>query len=198
MTDTAMLGQVADSSGDRGWPLRAVDDPLSASFWAPTAPPPVAHLYAFPARHGPRRCHHLRPRRHPVALQKRAHVMFPGRCPSRKRPRLRGHLRTQAAAQSALVNVAQSRRLPRVRWLDHSPRGRRVGENADGESECWPQRATRKGCQRREGPTHVGGHLCDDRALCASERASGHDRRLGNTTSTSPTPSFARLPWGRG
>jgi hypothetical protein len=47
VTDTTTLSRVAESYATRGWPLTVMDDSLTASFWAPTAPPPPWHLYAF-------------------------------------------------------------------------------------------------------------------------------------------------------
>jgi hypothetical protein len=45
VTDTTTLSRVAESYATRGWPLTVMDDSLTASFWAPTAPPPPWHLY---------------------------------------------------------------------------------------------------------------------------------------------------------
>jgi Pyridoxamine 5'-phosphate oxidase len=47
VTDTATLTRIAALYSDRGWPLTVTDTILSAPFWAPTAPPPPWHLYAF-------------------------------------------------------------------------------------------------------------------------------------------------------
>jgi hypothetical protein len=47
VTDTATLRRVAQAYADRDWPLEVVDGSVTASFGAPTAPPPPWHLYAF-------------------------------------------------------------------------------------------------------------------------------------------------------
>ena len=45
--DPATLTHVAESYTARGWPLQVDGDAVTASFWAPTAPPPPWHLHAF-------------------------------------------------------------------------------------------------------------------------------------------------------
>jgi hypothetical protein len=47
VTDTATFARIAACYADRGWPLEVIDDSVTASFGAPTAPPPPRHLYAF-------------------------------------------------------------------------------------------------------------------------------------------------------
>jgi len=47
VTDPAILARVAGVFNERGWPLTVTDGVLTAPFWAPTAPPPPWHLYAF-------------------------------------------------------------------------------------------------------------------------------------------------------
>lgn len=47
VTDTGTLDRVADGYGARGWPLKVSGKFVTASFWAPSAPPPPWHLYAF-------------------------------------------------------------------------------------------------------------------------------------------------------
>jgi hypothetical protein len=47
VTDTATLGRIAACYADRGWPLEVIDGSVTASFGAPTAPPPPWHLNAF-------------------------------------------------------------------------------------------------------------------------------------------------------
>ena len=47
VTDHATLERVAQGYSDRGWPLVVDGDRVTASFWAPTAPPPPWHLFAF-------------------------------------------------------------------------------------------------------------------------------------------------------
>jgi hypothetical protein len=47
VTHAATLTRVAERYADRGWPLTVSAVGLTASFWAPTAPPPPWHLYAF-------------------------------------------------------------------------------------------------------------------------------------------------------
>jgi len=49
VTDAGTLARIAEAFAARGWPLSVVGDSLTASFWAPTAPPPPWHLYAFAA-----------------------------------------------------------------------------------------------------------------------------------------------------
>lgn len=45
--DPTTLAHIASTYDERGWPLTVSETLLSASFWAPTAPPPPWHLYAF-------------------------------------------------------------------------------------------------------------------------------------------------------
>lgn len=47
VTDPETLARVAEGFADRGWPLEVEGDLVTASFWAPTAPPPPWHLHAF-------------------------------------------------------------------------------------------------------------------------------------------------------
>jgi hypothetical protein len=47
VTDPATLARVAQGYTDRGWPLEVDGDMVTATFWAPTAPPPPWHLHAF-------------------------------------------------------------------------------------------------------------------------------------------------------
>ena len=47
VTDAQTLARVAQGFADRGWPLEADGDMVTASFCAPTAPPPPWHLHAF-------------------------------------------------------------------------------------------------------------------------------------------------------
>jgi len=47
VTDPATLKRVAEGYSARGWPLEVDGDLVTASFWAPTAPPPPWHLHAF-------------------------------------------------------------------------------------------------------------------------------------------------------
>jgi hypothetical protein len=49
VTEATSLARVADGFADRGWPLEVAGDEVTASFWAPTAPPPPWHLFAFTA-----------------------------------------------------------------------------------------------------------------------------------------------------
>jgi Pyridoxamine 5'-phosphate oxidase len=50
VTDTRTLDQVAQGFAARGWPLEVEGDMVTASFGAPTAPPPPWHLHAFKPR----------------------------------------------------------------------------------------------------------------------------------------------------
>jgi hypothetical protein len=45
--DRATLERVAEAFAARGWPLEVDGDMVTASFAAPTAPPPPWHLHAF-------------------------------------------------------------------------------------------------------------------------------------------------------
>ena len=45
--DEATLARVAQAFAARGWPLEVDGDVVTASFAAPTAPPPPWHLHAF-------------------------------------------------------------------------------------------------------------------------------------------------------
>jgi hypothetical protein len=47
VTDSGTLTRVAELFAERGWPLAVDETVVTASFWAPTAPPPPWHLYAF-------------------------------------------------------------------------------------------------------------------------------------------------------
>jgi hypothetical protein len=47
VTEAEILARVAKGYADRGWPLEVDGDTVTASFWAPTAPPPPWHLHAF-------------------------------------------------------------------------------------------------------------------------------------------------------
>jgi hypothetical protein len=47
VTDTQTLGRVAQAFAARGWPLEVEGGVVTASFRAPTAPPPPWHLHAF-------------------------------------------------------------------------------------------------------------------------------------------------------
>jgi len=47
VTDPATLARVAEGFDERGWPLRVDGDVVTAEFWAPSAPPPPWHLFAF-------------------------------------------------------------------------------------------------------------------------------------------------------
>ena len=47
VTDRATLERVAGGYSDAGWPLVVEGDSVTASFWAPTAPSPPWHLFAF-------------------------------------------------------------------------------------------------------------------------------------------------------
>lgn len=47
VTDPATLRTVAEGYAARGWPLEVNGDLVTASFWAPPAPPPPWHLHAF-------------------------------------------------------------------------------------------------------------------------------------------------------
>ena len=47
VTDRETLERVAQGYTDGGWPLVVDDDKVTAIFWAPTAPPPPWHLFAF-------------------------------------------------------------------------------------------------------------------------------------------------------
>jgi hypothetical protein len=49
VTDPETLGRVAAAFAARGWPLEVEGDCVTASFAAPTAPPPPWHLHAFKA-----------------------------------------------------------------------------------------------------------------------------------------------------
>jgi hypothetical protein len=49
VTDTPTLERAATGFDSRGWPLTVVGELVTASFWAPTAPPPPWHLFAFTA-----------------------------------------------------------------------------------------------------------------------------------------------------
>jgi hypothetical protein len=50
VTDPQTLERVAQGFAARGWPLEAEGDQVTASFGAPTAPPPPWHLHAFTPR----------------------------------------------------------------------------------------------------------------------------------------------------
>jgi hypothetical protein len=41
------LIRIAQSFAARGWPLEVEGEVVTASFWAPTAPPPPWHLHRF-------------------------------------------------------------------------------------------------------------------------------------------------------
>jgi hypothetical protein len=47
VTDAATLTRVSEAFTVRGWPLTVTQGLLTAPFWAPTAPAPPWHLYAF-------------------------------------------------------------------------------------------------------------------------------------------------------
>ena len=47
VTAPQTLTRVAAGFAERGWPLEVDGDKVTASFWAPSAPPPPWHLYAF-------------------------------------------------------------------------------------------------------------------------------------------------------
>ena len=47
VSDTQTLIRVAESFAARGWPLEVEGELVTASFWAPTAPPPPWHLHRF-------------------------------------------------------------------------------------------------------------------------------------------------------
>jgi Pyridoxamine 5'-phosphate oxidase len=47
VTDAQTLVRVAGSFAARGWPLEVEGEVVTASFWAPTAPPPPWHLHVF-------------------------------------------------------------------------------------------------------------------------------------------------------
>ena len=47
VTDPQTLARVARCFSERGWPLEVAGDLVTASFRAPTAPPPPWHLHAF-------------------------------------------------------------------------------------------------------------------------------------------------------
>jgi len=47
ITDAPTLQRIAHAFAERGWPLEVQQDTVTASFWAPTAPPPPWHLHAF-------------------------------------------------------------------------------------------------------------------------------------------------------
>jgi Pyridoxamine 5'-phosphate oxidase len=47
VTDAQTLARVAHAFAARGWPLNVEGESVSASFWAPTAPSPPWHLFAF-------------------------------------------------------------------------------------------------------------------------------------------------------
>jgi Pyridoxamine 5'-phosphate oxidase len=47
VTDPQTLDRVAEGFAARGWPLEVEGDLVTASFGAPTAPPPPWHLHAF-------------------------------------------------------------------------------------------------------------------------------------------------------
>lgn len=47
VTDSETLTSVANGFSARGWPLRVEGQNVTASFWAPTAPSPPWHLFAF-------------------------------------------------------------------------------------------------------------------------------------------------------
>lgn len=47
VTDAQTLQRIAESFAARGWPLEVEGDVVTASFWAPTAPPPPWHVHAF-------------------------------------------------------------------------------------------------------------------------------------------------------
>jgi hypothetical protein len=48
VTEASTLARVAKGFTERGWPLEVEDDDVTASFWAPTAPPPPPwHFDAF-------------------------------------------------------------------------------------------------------------------------------------------------------
>jgi hypothetical protein len=50
VTDAQTLVRVAQSFAARGWPLEVAGEDVTASFWAPTAPPPPWHLHRFKPR----------------------------------------------------------------------------------------------------------------------------------------------------
>jgi Pyridoxamine 5'-phosphate oxidase len=50
VTDVQTLDLVAQAFAARGWPLEVEGDVVTASFGAPTAPPPPWHLHAFKPR----------------------------------------------------------------------------------------------------------------------------------------------------
>ena len=47
VTDRATLERVARRYNERGWPLVVEGESVTAPFWAPTAPSPPWHLFAF-------------------------------------------------------------------------------------------------------------------------------------------------------
>jgi hypothetical protein len=47
VTDRQTLIRIAESFSARGWPLEVEGEVVTASFWAPTAPPPPWHLHVF-------------------------------------------------------------------------------------------------------------------------------------------------------
>jgi hypothetical protein len=47
VTHADELARVARRFDERGWPLQVEGERVTASFWAPTAPPPPWNLYAF-------------------------------------------------------------------------------------------------------------------------------------------------------
>jgi hypothetical protein len=47
VTDVRTLERIAAGFNERGWPLTVEGEMVTASFRAPTAPPPPWHLYAF-------------------------------------------------------------------------------------------------------------------------------------------------------
>lgn len=47
VTDPLTLTQIAEGFAARGWPVEVAGDEVTASFGAPTAPPPPWHLHAF-------------------------------------------------------------------------------------------------------------------------------------------------------
>lgn len=68
VTDPVILARIAERYTERGWSLTVAGDLVTAPFWAPTAPAPPWHLYAFHRHHRARRRHCLPRRRHSLAI----------------------------------------------------------------------------------------------------------------------------------
>ena len=47
VTDARTLTRIAEAFAARGWPLEVDGEVVTASFWAPSAPPPPWHLHVF-------------------------------------------------------------------------------------------------------------------------------------------------------